>query len=412
MTQVQQDVPMLDPSMIGPDFPRNPFPVYRHMQQTAPVWKMWHPDGFPLYIMTRYDDIKESMSNGWFSQDFNTLDDSSALKPPKNDPMAPLMEALLNTDPPKHTRLRKLVTTAFSAKRVEPLRDHVATHAAELIDVIAPRGEADLVTDYVNPLPGAVVSKLFDIPEDDWADFRKRGEFLMTPPFGTTLADIQVVKLPMYHYTVDLVDRKRRNPGDDIISALVQARDGADKLTENELIGMTFQLLMTAYQTTIGLLANSFVALLSNRDQLELLQTRPELMDTALEELLRYAGPIESAPIRFAATDIDVRGTLIPKGSPVSVVILAANRDPSVFDEPDRLDLARSPNPHLAFGAGTHFCLGTILARMEASLAISALITRLPDVRLAVPEEQLPYRPGVLLHAPSSVPVVFTPPSP
>jgi cytochrome P450 len=270
----------------------------------------------------------------------------------------------------------------------------VAEIVDNLLDKIIPDGQSELMRDFAIPLPMMVICELLGIPETDhervlgWTQvIRTSGSSGRSP--ADDKAAVQEAQLRLHHYLADLVRAKRGEPADDMISALIDGSDHDGKLTERELVATTFLLLFAGHQTTADFIGNATAALLTNPDQLDLVRGQPDLLATAIEELLRFDGPLPVASPRIATEDVEYQGVTIPSGSIVGVVINAANHDPEQFADPDRLDLCRERGSHIGFGHGVHYCLGVSLARMEARIGIGALLRRLPGLRLAVPAEKL-----------------------
>jgi cytochrome P450 len=291
------------------------------------------------------------------------------------------------------------VTQAFTPRRIEAMRPRVEEIVEELLDAIAPRGQTDFVDDFALRLPLAVVGDLLGIPREDHEEILSGTQVIRTVGTGgrspqenrTAIAEAQQ---RLHAYFTGLVAAKRADPGQDLVSSLIAARDGEGRLSEAELVSTAFLVLFAGYQTTSDFLGNAVVALLTNPDQLELLRKDPELIPEAVEELLRFDGSVPVSSFRFATEDLEIGGVHVPQGSIVTIVLSAANHDPALVDRPDRLDLSRRGVPHLAFGHGIHYCLGTALARMEATTALRRVIVRLPDLRLDVPVEELQWLPA------------------
>ncbi|GAA2278144.1 cytochrome P450 [Nonomuraea roseoviolacea subsp. roseoviolacea] len=319
---------------------------------------------------------------------------------------------MLNTDPPDHTRLRRLAQKAFTARRVAALRPQIQQITDALIAGILPRGEADLVGDVAFPLATTVICELLGVPAADRTTFGDWFTAALTPADAPD-ADVIVSRAlkALNDYIQALVDAKRGSAGsagDDLLTALVQARDGDDALSEEELVATVFLLLGAGHETTVNLIGNAMLTLLTDPGRLRLLRERPDLLPPAVEELLRLDGPVQHATPRIALQDIAVDGLVIPAGSRVILRIAAANRDPGIFAEPHRLVLDRTGPTHLAFGHGIHHCLGAPLGRLEAHIAIGALLTRLPGLRLSGPAAGLRWKPGDFLRGLTALPVRFT----
>jgi cytochrome P450 len=267
----------------------------------------------------------------------------------------------------------------------------------------------DLIDDYAFPLPITVIAELLGVPAEDRDRFREWSNAAVSG--DTTQEYIEKVLLPHMQAFTDylraMFDEKRKNPKDGLISALVQAEEAGDKLSEDELMAMVFLLLVAGHETTVNLIGNGSLALLQHPDQLRKLREDPALIKPAIEELLRYDGPVETSTERFAREDIAIGGTVIPRGEMVMVVIASADHDPDRFQDPDALDITRADNKHLAFGKGIHFCLGAPLARMEGQIAINTLLHRMPNLRLKYSPESLTWRPGMVLRGLKALPVEF-----
>jgi cytochrome P450 len=271
------------------------------------------------------------------------------------------------------------------------------------------RGEMDLIDDYAFPLPITVIAELLGVPAEDRNKFREWSNAAVSG--DTTQEYLEKILLPHMQAFTDylraMFEEKRKNPKDDLISGLVRAEEAGDTLSEDELLGMVFLLLIAGHETTVNLIGNGVLALLQHPDQLQKLRDDPSLIKPAIEELLRYDGPVETSTERFAREDIAIGGTVIPKGEMVMVVLASADHDPERFTAPDALDITRAHNRHLAFGKGIHFCLGAPLARMEGQIAIGTLLRRMPELRLADPPESLTWRPGMVLRGLKGLPVEF-----
>lgn len=373
------------------EFAADPYPTFARLRADTPVCPVSSPR-FDSYLITRFDDAKAALTDPRLSKDlYGPGQHYLRIFGPNSEA---LNKNMLNSDPPEHTRLRRIVSQAFAPRRIEALRPRVAEIVDNLLDKIIPRGESELMHDFAIPLPMMVISELLGIPETDhepvldWTQvIRTSGSSGRSP--AEDRAAVQEAQLWLYHYLADLVRAKRAHPADDIISALIADCDHEGKLSEQELVTTTFLLLFAGHQTTADFIGNATVALLTNPDQLALLRAKPELLPAAIEELLRFDGPLPVASPRIATEDVEYQGVCIPRGSIVGVVINAANHDPTHFADPDRLDLGRERGPHLGFGHGVHYCLGVSLARMEALIGIGALLRRLPELRLGVPVAEL-----------------------
>lgn len=299
-----------------------------------------------------------------------------------------LLRSMLLSDPPDHTRLRGLVNQAFVPRVVDDLEPRIRAIAADLLAAAADRAETDLVADYAFPLPATVIAELLGVPAADHARFQTWSEAIALSLDATQPADVHArgtqATMALGAYFVQLIAARRQTPRDDLLTALLAAEEAGDRLDAAELISMCVLLLVAGHETTKNLIANGVLTLLRHPDQLALLRRRPELVPQAVEELLRYESPVQRTA-RVAAADVDVEGRRLPAGSVVVAVLGAANRDPAVFADPDRLDVTRVANPHLAFGRGIHFCLGAPLARLEGRVALETLLRRHPAIELSRP---------------------------
>jgi cytochrome P450 len=267
----------------------------------------------------------------------------------------------------------------------------------------------DLIDDYAFPLPITVIAELLGVPAEDRNNFREWSDAAVSGNASQEyLEEILIPHMQAFtDYLRALFEEKHANPRDDLVSALVQAEEAGDKLSEDELLGMVFLLLVAGHETTVNLIGNGVLALLQHPDQLRKLKDDPSLIKPAVEELLRYDGPVETSTERFAREDVDMGRTVIPRGEMVLVVLAAADHDPERFSDPDNLDITRTDNRHLAFGKGVHHCLGAPLARMEGQIAISTLLRRMPNLRLKGSPESLSWRPGMILRGLRGLPVEF-----
>jgi cytochrome P450 len=306
--------------------------------------------------------------------------------------------------------LRRLVSKAFTPRLIERMRPRVQEIADALLDAVEEGGEMDLIDDYAFPLPIIVIAELLGVPAEDRNKFREWSNAAVSG--DTTQEYVEKVLLPHMEafvgYLRAMFEEKRKNPKEDLISALVRAEEAGDKLSEDELLAMVFLLLIAGHETTVNLIGNGTLALLQHPGELQKLKSDPALIKPAVEELLRYDGPVETSTERFVREDVRIGDTVIPKGEMVMVVIAAADHDPERFPEPDELDITRPDNKHLAFGKGIHHCLGAPLARMEGQIALGTLLRRMPNLRLKGSPESLTWRPRLVLRGLRSLPMFFS----
>lgn len=405
MSQSRQPVllPYSDPSFVA-----DPFPLYRQLREAGPVRRAVIAGGVEAFLVTRYEDGLAALSDPRLSSDIRDATDRRLMDQLPEFERESMMSNMLRSDPPDHTRLRRLVSKAFTARRVAGLRPRIQEIADRLLDELAPAGRAELVAEYALPLPVTVISELLGVPVDDQYDFQRWTDDMLLR--GEKMPDPVVVNeawQKMRAYLTHLLDAKRARPEDDLLSALISARDEERRLSEDELISMTFLLLVAGYITTVNLIGGGITALLAHPDQLELLRNDPGLLPGAIEEFLRYDGPVSPGIARFAREDVEIAGVSVPRGATVLIASAIADRDPERYSDPDRLDVARRDIGHLAFGHGIHYCLGAPLARLEGEIAIGTALHRLTDLNLAVPPSELAWRPGGL-RGPVRLPVTFT----
>jgi len=394
--------------LLTPEGRRNPLPIYAKLREQEPLTRIVEPmRKLSFWLFSRYDDCTEVLKDPRFGKDQKKLSPEAAQRSGYFDELAMLGQHLLGTDPPDHTRLRSLIAKAFTPARIEGLRPRILAIAEGLIDQVDGKGEMDVVADFAYLLPVTVIAELLGVPLEDHPRFRSWTTILMTPPADGNMDPIRAAGFEFFQYLLGLVEMRRATPQDDLISALIAAEEAGDKLNAQELIGMLFLLLVAGHETTVNLIANGTLALLDFPDQRERLQKDPSLLESAIEEMLRYCGPVETTTTRFALEDMTMYGKDIKAGDLVLVSLLSAAHDESKFPNADRFDIGRKPNKHLAFGYGIHFCLGAPLARLEGAIAFEVLLRRLPNFRLAVPRETLDFHPSLLLHAVRKLPVTF-----
>jgi cytochrome P450 len=379
-------------------FSRDPYSRYAELRAKGPIHPVDFPPGVPAFLVVDYEHGRAALSDPRLSKD------------PANSAVSVPAElffgnTMLGMDPPDHTRLRALVASAFTGRRVETLRGRIQQVTDELCDHLAARDQVDLIADFAVPLPVRVICELLGVPASD--SFRAWTAILTRPALSEEARHRRRTAAAEFNaYLADVCAERRTAPRDDLISALLAARDGHARLTEAELLDCIALLLIAGHETTVNLIGNGMLALLSAPDQLDLLRRRPDLLPAAIEELLRYDGPVERASQRIALQDMEIAGTPIPKGAWVHVALGAAARDPEVFSDPDTLDITRARPRHLAFGHGAHYCLGAPLARIEGQIAIGTLLARFPALTLAVPADQLTWnRTGSIVRGLTALPL-------
>ena len=393
--------PDLAVERLGADYFADPYAVHARLRARRPVTPVVLPGGMGTWLITGYAEARAALADPRLSKHM------PGWHPEPDSIFAALDLHMLNSDPPDHERLRKLVNKAFTARRVQRLRPRITAITAGLLEDMSTRTEADLLASFAFPLPITVICELLGIPAGDRDDFRTWSATIVSNAAAPEV--FQAHATAMARYFVALLAAKRREPGDDLLSALIAARDEEDSLSENELVSMVFLLLVAGHETTVNLIASGVLALLLNPAELARLRAEPALIGGAVEELLRYVNPVNHTTFRCAAEPVEIGGVRISRGDPVLVALSGANRDPARFGDPDRLDLGRDSAGHLAFGHGIHYCLGAPLARLEAEIAVSALLARFGSISLAVPAESLRWRPSTLIHGLESLPVRLGP---
>ena len=410
------------PDLASPAFKANPYPFYARLRDEAPVWRDKAPvvwgttlgDRRTAWLVTRYDDVARVLKDDAFVKDkLNAMDPEQRAKTPWMPGfLKPLERNMLDLDAPDHARLRALVSKSFTPRLVERLRGRIEALCEELLDAMERegkrRGGAELVADYALPLPATVIAELLGVPAEDHKKFHRWSSRLVSVSSGRDMLRFLPAALSFVRYLRRLVERRRADPRDDLITALIQAEEAGDKLSKDELLAMAFLLLVAGHETTVNLISSGTLALLEHPEQAERLRHDPSLLKPAVEELLRYTSPVEMATERYAREDVEVAGATILRGELVLAVLGSANRDERHFEDPDVLDLARDPNRHLAFGrGGVHHCLGAPLARMEGQIAIDAFLQRFPEARLAVTPESLRWRRGLFLRGLEGLPLTL-----
>ena len=398
------------PDLANPQFKANPYPFYARLRAEAPIWRTTLPDKRVAWLVTRYEDVAGVLRDDTFAKDrLNAMDPEQLRKTPWVPGfLKPLERNMLDLDDPDHARLRALVSKAFTPCLIERLRGRIETLSEELLDVMEHKGGAELVGDYALPIPATVIAELLGVPAEDRRKFHRWSGKLVSVSSGRDMLRALPSALAFTRYLRKIIERRRAEPGDDLLTALVRAEEAGDKLSEDEVPAMAFLLLVAGHETTVNLIASGALALLEHPEQAEALSSDPSLTKPAVEELLRYTSPVELATERYAREDVEIAGTTIPRGELVLAVLGSANHDEREFEDPDVLNLTRDPNRHLAFGrGGVHHCLGAPLARMEGQIAISALLRRFPHARLAVAPETLRWRRGLFLRGLHMLPLVL-----
>ena len=366
------------------------------------------PSGLRAWLVTGYEEARAALADPRLAKDAGQLADLMQRQARRGDDASfsdYLSKHMLNSDPPYHKRLRGLVNKAFTARRVEHLRPRVQEICDKFVAALAAQREADLIEGLAIPLPITVICELLGVPEPDRDSFRALSNTLVAALPAPVVAEASGA---MGGYLRGLVASKRAEPGDDMLSALIGAREAADRLTDDEVISMAVLLLAAGHETTVNLIGNGMLALVTNPGQFAALRADRTLLPNAIEEFLRYDGPVSHATMRFTARAAVIGGKEIPPGELVMVSLDAADHDPQRFPDPDRLDLRRPTGGHLAFGHGIHYCLGAPLARLEAEIAFTGLLDRFSLIELAVPVDQLRWRVSTVMRGLERLPLRLT----
>lgn len=402
-----REAPFIDIDPSSANFKRNPYSDYDRLREAAPVCRvrMSGPgmSGRDVFLLARYEDVSSLLRDPRFAKDPG----NAGMKLPRMPALfKPLTRNMLGIDDPDHARLKRLVQRGFTPGRIAELGDLVEATSARLIDQLASRDSFDLMRDYAMPLPVEVISELLGVPKRDRRRFaRWSGAFVRGPASRMSLMLSLPEMLAFLWYLRRLIEIKRNEPADDIVTALISAEADGNALDAEELMAMIAILVSAGYETTMNLIGNGMLALMDHPDAADRIRNEPACLETAIEELLRFASPVSMSTHRYARENLTIAGKEILSGSLVFGLIASANRDERQFSAPSRLDVTRSPNRHLTFGEGGHYCVGAALARAEGRVAIRDLLTRFKKMRLAMPRERLTWAPGLVLSGVKRLPV-------
>jgi cytochrome P450 len=400
-----QDSATAAPEHLGAEFVQDPYAVFQRLRTESPVHPVVLPRGLRAWLVTRYADVRAALADPKLHKDSRHIRDLFERNTEAKGPMLnndALSYHMLNSDPPDHERLRRLVTKGFTARRIERMRPRIEEITASLLADIGSRTEFDLLDEFAFPLPITVICELLGVPTSDRDDFRLWSNTLLS---GAAPEEVRAAAGKMSDYLVKLVQDKRTDPGDDIVSALVQASDDDDRLSERELTAMAFLLLVAGHETTVNLIGNGILALMRDPAQFAALRADRSLLPGAIEEFLRYEGPVTNATLRYTTEPTEIGGVTVPAASFVVLSLGAANRDPHRYPEPDRLDIERDISGHMAFGHGIHYCLGAPLARLEAEIAFTGLLDAFDRIDIGMPTDDLRWRSGFVIRGLERLPV-------
>jgi cytochrome P450 len=408
--------------IFSPAFYENPYPSFDYLREHEPVARVINPSGHPMVLLTRYDDVLATLKDSRFSkhplgragiEDMLPLPTvlkpmiMPLLKPILSRTFGPMSNNMLDLDDPDHARMKNLVHKAFTPRLIGAMQARIEELVDGLLDKAQAKGEMEFIADFAFPLPITVIAEILGVPAQDHQKFRLWSSTIIQFSSSVNLVKALSVVTSLNSYLRRLVKEKRANPQDDLLSVLVQVEEAGDMLSEDELLAMAVILIIAGHETTVNLLGNGLLALLQNPEQLAMLHQNPSLIKTAVEEFLRYDCPVIMATERYAKEELTIGGVTIQQDDLVIAGLGAANRDPEQFANPDTLDICREPNRHLAFGQGIHYCLGAPLARMEAHYAFTALLERLPNIRLAVPVDNLEWVQSMFIRGLKAMPLKF-----
>ncbi|MEZ4521870.1 MAG: cytochrome P450 [Thermomicrobiales bacterium] len=392
-----------------PEVQANPYPIFEELRENDPVF--WNGNA---WLISRYEDCVSLFTDPRMSS--QRIDATFAVLPEDvQKELQPLREVLgdrmLLSDPPKHTRLRTLVMKAFSAKAAAGRRDRIQMFTDRFLDQVVDRGEMDVMADFATPLPGWTIADTLGIPQDRQQDFTRwaRDQVLIYDRLGagdrvTIMRQGQASMLEMKEYLEEVIDERRRNPKEDLLTELVQAEEAGDRLTMNEMVVMVVALLIGGNNSTAHLIGNSILTLIRHPDDMARLRAEPDLIRTAVEEVMRYESPVMTTS-RIAMEDMELHGQQIKAGDNINLMIASANRDPRQFDDPDTYVINRRPNRHLTFAHGPHFCLGSALARNVSQIAVLTAIQRLDNLQLV--SDEIEWARGFAFRHARTLPVTF-----
>ncbi len=397
--------------LASPVFKANPYPDFAQLRRYDPVYCFNTSNGQSTWLITRYAEAELVLRDERFVKDRQHVFSREKLAhvPSSSASAADLMNmSMVDLDAPDHTRLRSLFNPFFTPRQIELWRGRIQEITDELIDAVEGKGSMDLIEEFASLLPMRVILEMLGVPASDGSQLHQ-----WTKLTADAIGDLQASQQAnealqnFYEYLLALIKSKRCNPGNDLISKLIEVQTSGYQISERELVTMTFLLITAGHDTADNMIGSGMLALLTHPEAMALLKAKPELIKTAIEEFLRYRSPFLLSTMRWAREDMELGGSLIHQGDAVLVSLAAANRDEEIFPHPDTLNIARQENPHLAFGKGVHYCLGAPLARLEGRIAIGTLLRRLPNLRLRIAPEALEWRPGWLVQGLHHLPVLF-----
>lgn len=386
--------------LFSDEFVKNPYPAYAKLRKTDPVYKTRFPDGQLGWMITGYDEAVAALKDSRLIKDYSKLFGGTM------EGMSVFTQNMLFSDPPDHRRLRGLAQKAFTPKTIDEMKERIEQITDKLLDEMEQKEEINLIDDFAFPLPIIVICEILGVPSEDRDKFRLWSHSLIEGSSGEPGVSVYQHMNDFIRYLGEWFAKTRKHPKEDLISKLILAEEAGDRMTEKELYGLVTLLIVAGHETTVNLIGNSFLTLNKNPEQKILLQQHPELIGQAIEESLRFDGPVEFSTSRWASGNFLFSGKEIKKGELVVVALNSANRDSNKFTDAEKFDISREKSQHLAFGTGIHHCLGAPLARLEGKIAIGKLLSRFPELKLSVPENELEWRPGMIVRGVKEIPVI------
>jgi cytochrome P450 len=394
------------------EFISNPFPAYALLREESPIHRVAFGTGQEFWLVTKYEDALKIFKDTRFTKSIQKAKPPVEQSAPKSEAANNMLFShhLLNMDPPDHTRMRQLIQKAFTPKLVEAMRPRLEARANELLDKFIPEGKMDIINDYALPLPISIISELLGIPRKDQNLFRRWSNIILnmdmdvSPEERFKLIPEAIGGFTNYLYAI--FEERRKQPENDLITSLLQAKEDNEMLNERELMSTIFLLFAAGYETSVNLIGNGVLLLLQNEEQLNSLRKDPNLIQGAIDEILRHDPPVLLSSERYPLEDVEINGTLIPKGDLVLICMGSANRDENRFENPDSFDITRKDNKHLSFGHGIHYCIGASLGKLEGEIAINTLLSRIPHFSLAE-DKEIKYKMNSIMRSLQNLHVVF-----
>lgn len=392
-----------DVDFFSPAFKEQSYQIYKQLRMAQALLPFELSSGLKAWLITRHEDADQLFKNSEVIKDYSKVDPEAGYVLENG---AFLDKNMLSSDPPDHTRVRKLVAKAFTPKMIAQLETDIQAITDELLLPIKENGQFEVVRDLALPLPTAVICNMLGIPEEARGKFHQWSQIIVQSANDKNkMVENETSINAFVGYIHQLIESKRKHPDEKLVTLLINAHEEGDSLSEEELISNIFLLIVAGHETTVNLITNGLFALLQNPEQLSKLKDDPGLVDNAIEEMLRYYSPVEIAPLRYAANDLEISGEKISKGDALFISLASVNRDETLYDDPERFDISREKIRHFAFGKGIHFCLGAPLARLEAKVAFTTLLKTFDHLSIDIPKSEIKWRPGMMMRGLESLPV-------